>query len=279
MATPLKKRIMRLFSALFVAYVAVGATLYVGQRAILYPAMQDARSPQDVGLPDMQEAMMQRPDAAIQVWFQPASAPNMPVIVYFHGNAGSLASRAPRIRAFTQRGFGMALMAYRGYGKSEGSPSQQAIMDDAAAFMEFLQAQYGVKASETLVYGESLGTGVAVQLAAQNEVAGVVLQSGFTSVRARSQASYPWLPVRYLLHDPYDSLAIIGDVRVPLLLIHGTRDNVIPHTDSQALYAAATQAHSREVRLLDGVGHNDMDPDALAEMLADFWAANAGTDP
>ena len=143
-----------------------------------------------------------------------------PVIVYFHGNGGHIGYRADRVERFAREGYGVLMLEYRGYGGNPGMPSEAGLFEDAAAALRFVAAQ-GVPGHRLVLYGESLGTGIAVQAATTREVGAVVLESPYTSIAAAAQFHYPFIPAAWLVSDRYDSLSRIGQVRAPILMLHG----------------------------------------------------------
>ena len=170
-------------------------------------------------------------------------------MLYFHGNAGSLRNRADRFRALAGDGYGLVALSYRGYGGSTGSPSEAGLIADAQAAYAFAAAR--VPAQRIVVFGESLGTGVAVALAATQRIGGLVLQAPFTSAVDVGARVYWFLPVRLLMKDPFRSDARIGKVTVPLLVLHGERDQVVPIALGERLFALANEP-KRFVRFPDG---------------------------
>jgi fermentation-respiration switch protein FrsA (DUF1100 family) len=149
-----------------------------------------------------------------------------PVVLYFHGNGGALRNRARRFAELVADGTGLVALSYRGYGGSSGSPSEEGLLNDGRAAYAFASARYPV--TRLVVWGESLGTGVAVALAAEKEFAKVVLEAPFTSTADIAAAVYPIVPVRYLMKDQFRSDQRIAEVKEPVLVIHGQLDNVIP---------------------------------------------------
>jgi len=162
--------------------------------------------------------------------------------------------RAGRIARYLDRGRGIFMMSYRGYSGSTGSPSEAKNIADAKLAYEALVAD-GVSPDDIILYGESLGTGVAIEVAAEKKVAGVILDSPFTSIVERAAQLYPWLPVRLLLQDRYESIQRIRDVHAPLFILHGEADNIVPVEMGRELYEAANEP--KEIKTLPGAGHAD----------------------
>ena len=153
-------------------------------------------------------------------------------MLYFHGNAGNLGNRSERVRRFLARGWGVMFLSYRGYGGSTGRPSESANVADAKLAYEELR-KAGVAPHDIIVYGESLGSGVAVQVAAEKEVGGLVLDAPYTSIVDVAEVSYPYLPVRPFMFDRYETMRFLPQVTAPLLVMHGEDDQRHPGRDGQ----------------------------------------------
>ena len=172
------------------------------------------------------------------------------LIVYFHGNGGSLWNRRARANLLTGDGRGLLMVSYRGYSGSTGSPSEAGLHLDAEAAYRWL----GSYSPDRLVlYGESLGTGVAVRLATEKPVAGLILDAPYTSTADVARGRFPFLPIALLMRDQFRSVDRIARVHVPLLVMHGDRDGIIPIALSEALFKLANDP-KRFVRL-PGVDH------------------------
>jgi fermentation-respiration switch protein FrsA (DUF1100 family) len=236
-------------------YLVVTLSLFALQRKLIYPADPTRHSPSEAGLDIVREVTLKTPDGEeLVAWHAPAQ-PGRPTLLYFHGNGGTLLLRAERIRRFLGDGLGVFMPAYRGYSGSTGSPSEVALIADARLAYDHLIGQ-GLRPERIVVYGESLGSGVAVQLAASRQVAGVVLDAPFKSLLDVAQRHYSYVPVRPFLLDTFASDQYIAQVKAPVLIMHGTRDRVIPLDSGKALFEAASQP--KEMVVLDGAGHSDI---------------------
>jgi len=237
------------------AYAAVLLAAYLGQRRLMYFPDRVRTLPAQVGLPDVEERILKTPDGArVVVWYGKAR-PGEPTLLYFHGNAGSLAARAERIRRFMAEGWGVYMMTYRGYGGGTGSPTETANVSDARLAYGAL-VQEGVDPASIVLYGESLGTGVAVRLATERTAAGLILDAPYTSIVEIAAQGYPYLPVGYLLKDRYESKNYIPQVHMPLLILHGERDPVIPVAMGRALLALANEP--KRLATFPRAGHSDI---------------------
>jgi uncharacterized protein len=177
-------------------------------------------------------------------------------ILVLHGNAGNLASagRPEHDRQLHRLGLGVLALDYRGYGESEGTPTEAGLYADARAAYDFLRGPLGVPARRIIIYGHSLGSAVAVELATTVEASGLVIEGAFTSVPDRGAELYPWLPVHLIAHNRFATLERISSVHTPILIIHGREDTTIPIEHGQRLFAAALEP--KEFLEVPG-GHDD----------------------
>jgi uncharacterized protein len=209
------------------AYAVLGVVAYLGQRKLMYFPDTERTAPAEEGLTAVAERAIETPDGQrIVTWYGKAE-PGKPTLLYFHGNGGSLADRAPRIARFMGEGWGVYMMTYRGYGGSTGRPSEAANVADARLAYQALVKE-GVPPTSIIAYGESLGSGIAVRIAAELPVAGVILDAPYTSIADIAARTYPYLPVRLILIDRYETTRHIGAIKAPLLILHGARDGVVP---------------------------------------------------
>lgn len=188
-----------------------------------------------------------------------------------HGNAGSIEDRLVHARSLVDAGVDVLLFDYRGYGRSQGSPSEAGTYLDARAARQALLARKGIDPSRVVYLGESLGGGVALELALAHPPRGLVLQSAFTSIRDMARFHYPFIP-QALVPDAYPNLARVPQLRAPLLVLHGDADDIVPVAAGEALHAAAPEP--KRLLILRGLGHNDLVSGAGADygrMIAE-WA-------
>jgi pimeloyl-ACP methyl ester carboxylesterase len=235
------------------AYLGILLYMYLQQRSLQYFPSREGLAPQAVGLTGVSEERVNTPDGeTIVLWHWPAK-PGMPTILFFHGNGGEMSGRRDRMAFYQSQGFGALFVSYRGYGASTGKISEQGFMTDAFTAYEFLR-QRGVSPEKIVVVGESLGSGVAVQLSAQRPVAALVLEAPFTAAVDVAADIYPWLPVGMLMKDQYPSRDFIGKVKAPLLILHGDADRVIPVAQGRRLFEMANEP--KELVILAGEGHD-----------------------
>lgn len=251
-----------------IGYFGLGALLYFAQRAIMYFPEHARTSPQLAGLPEAEEVLLDTADGERVIAWHVPPAPEKPVVLYFHGNGGALRYRVKRFRALMADGTGLLALSYRGYGGSSGRPGEAGFMADAQALYGFAVARY---APERLVlWGESIGTGVAVPLAAAKPVGKLILEAPFTSAADVAARAYPVFPVRQFMKDQFRSYAHIGAVHAPVLVLHGARDHVVPIVFGEQLFAAIT-APKRFARFPEG-RHEDLDDHGALDVVRAFLA-------
>jgi fermentation-respiration switch protein FrsA (DUF1100 family) len=249
-------------------YGVVAVVLYVTQRSLMYFPDRTPMSPAAAGLPAAEEIVLDTADGErVIVWHVPPRG-ERPVVLYLHGNGGALSHRSVRFGALTADGTGLVAIDYRGFGGSSGRPTEQGLAIDAETAYAFAVARY--PAARIVVWGESLGTGVAVALAAERPVGGLVLEAPFTSTADLAVLRYPLLPVRWLMKDQFHSDQRIRSVKAPLLVLHGGRDVVVPIRFGEQLFGLAHEP-KRFVRFPDG-GHEDLDRFGALDTVKAFLA-------
>lgn len=241
-----------LFGAAF--YLGLIALMYLAQRSMMYFPETMRTAPAQAGLPEAEEVTLDTSDGErVIAWHIPPRG-DRPVILYFHGNGGALRYRVDRYRALTQDGTGLVALSYRGYGGSSGRPSEDGLIEDARATHAFAAARY--PAARFVLWGESLGSALAIALAAEKPVARLVLEAPFLSAAAIAGSAYPFVPVRWLMKDQFRSDLRIRTVIAPVLIVHGERDAVVPIASGEQLYALI--AGPKRFLRIPGAGHEDL---------------------
>jgi len=249
-------------------YAVIVAAAWMGQRHLLYVPNSQRVPPASMALAGVDEITLEAADGArLIAWRTPAKR-GWPTLLYLHGNAGNIAGRADRFRRYQRKGFGLLLLSWRGYGGSTGRPTEANNVSDAVLAFDSLVAS-GLRPEDIIVYGESLGSGVAVQLAGMRKVGGIVLDAPYTSITDVAILSYPYLPVRPLLLDRYESVRHIERVSAPVLVLHGERDTVVPARMGRELYAKVPG--EKELVLFPTGGHVDLDEHGAVESVT-RWA-------
>jgi uncharacterized protein len=262
-------------AALFclIVYAVAMLAMYLTQRGLQYHPENKGLTPQGVNLSGVEVKVLDTPDGErIVTWYAPAK-PDRPTILYFHGNAGEIGDRPRRFAYYAGRGFGVLYISYRGFGGSTGSISEAGLVTDAVTSYDWLIAQ-GIAPGRIALVGESLGTGVAVQLAARRQVGAIALEAPYTSTADIAAKIYWWLPVRLLMKDQYRSVDHIGAVMAPLLITHGDADTLIPVEYGKALYLAANEP--KELIVVPNIGHDVLFEDATWARECEFFGRMIG---
>jgi fermentation-respiration switch protein FrsA (DUF1100 family) len=258
-----------------IGYAGGLVALFSAQRSFLFPIPAVTRtSPQQAGFPEAEEHVLDTADGEkVIAWHVPAK-PGHPVILYFHGNGDFLAGFFGRFHDLIADGTGIVAVSYRGYAGSSGYPSERGLLNDAAAAYAFTVARYD--AARIVAWGFSLGTGVAVALAAEHSISKLILEAPYTSTLdvAGALPLLRFVPVRLLMRDQFRSDQRIAQVSVPLLTMHGERDSVIPITAGERLFALAREP-KQFVRFAEG-GHDDLDTFGAVEAARKFINAAKG---
>jgi fermentation-respiration switch protein FrsA (DUF1100 family) len=247
-------------------YLGIAALMYVVQRSLMYFPEVMRIAPAAAGFPQAQEAVLETADGEkVIVWHVPPRD-GQPVVLYFHGNGGSLRLRVDRFQRIAAPGIGLVALSYRGYGGSTGKPTEEGLINDARAAYAFAAERY--PAARISAWGESLGTAVAVALAAEKPVARLVLDAPFTSTLDVAQANYWYLPVSLLMKDQFRSDRRIAQVKAPVLIMHGEVDQIIPISYGERLFAMIPGP--KQFVRFPGAYHVDLDRFGGAETALKF---------
>jgi fermentation-respiration switch protein FrsA (DUF1100 family) len=260
-------RLLIITAASLAVVAAVLALIWTMQRRLMYFPIGDVPAPGEIGLSDVEPVTFETTDGLrLNGWFVATSGPLPRVtVLVFNGNAGNRAHRAPLAAAFQHHGFQVLLVDYRGFGGNPGTPTENGLAADSRAAQAYLAGRPDVDASRMVYFGESLGTAVAIDLAVEHPPAAIVLRSPFTAMADVGQFHYPFLPVRLLLRDRFAAIDQIRRIRVPLLVIAGGRDQIVPIENSRRLYDAAVAP--KTLLVLPNADHNDDELLAGEEMI------------
>jgi fermentation-respiration switch protein FrsA (DUF1100 family) len=240
---------------------------------IFHPSRTVDALPGAYGLPFERVALTASDGTRLDAWWLPAARAGAPTMLCLHGNAGTLSNRVEKMRIFREAGAAQLWVEWRGFGASAGVPSEAGLYRDAQAGRDWLAAR-GVDSPRLVLYGESLGCGPAVELAARAPAAGLIVDSGFSSIPAMARVVLPWFPVG-LVRARFDNLAKLPDVRFPTLFLHSPQDDVVPYAQARANFAAA--GGPKKFVELTG-SHNDGFRDAgpaYGAAIKDFLASTA----
>ncbi len=269
--SPFDKRLwLRLPIIAVCAYILVVMLIGFFQSKLIYfPSRFVERTPSDVGL-NYDDVMLATEDGVrISAWYVPRDDARTTVLL-FHGNAGNNGDRIAELKTLHSLGFTTLIVDYRGFGKSDGHPSEQGTYLDAQAAWDHLTQSRGIPASSIVVLGESIGGAVAIDLASRVSAGALVVQSSFTRLADIAAIHYPLIPVRWILRHRYDSIDRVGRIKCPKLFFHSTDDSLIPIANGRALFEAA--APSKQFVETPG-DHNSggfMYSNQFAEQLRDF---------
>jgi len=240
-----------------VGYGALALYLFIMQPRLLYypdmPGRELEATPAAIGLAYADVALQTSDGVRLHAWFIPVANPRA-TLLFCHGNAGNISHRLDSLRLLHSLGLQVLIFDYRGYGLSEGGPSEKGSYRDVDAAWHYLREVRGLPEAGIIIFGRSLGAAVAADLASRTRPAAVILESAFTSVPDMAAELYPWLPVRLLSRYRYDNLGKVARIERPLLLVHSRQDEIIPIAHGERLFQ-----HAREPkRFLElAGGHND----------------------
>lgn len=260
-------KITKIMFSILISYLVICAMIFIFQRKLQYLPSGHLQEPKQYGLEGFEENILLTPDnIKITTWFK-APKNKEKIIVYFHGNAGNLGERSHKLKIFA-RDFGILAISYRGYAKSEGSPSEKGLLFDAKEATDFL-LQKGYKNEDIILYGESLGSGVAIQHAAKFNPYGIILEAPYYSITEIAKRIYWYLPVEILLKDRFDSYKYATQIKAPIIIFHGTKDLTVPYKDGKKLFELFPTR--KEFITIEGVGHLDFDEEFMAKTIKDFF--------
>ncbi|MDP6174723.1 MAG: alpha/beta hydrolase [Rhodospirillales bacterium] len=235
---------IKLLATAIVVYLVITGLLYLFQRTLIYLPDQTRPSPAAAGVPEMEAVTLATNDGLeLLAWWRPPARPGAPVVVFFHGNGGHIGYRGHKIRPYLDQGWGVLLTTWRGYSGNPGRPSDSGLLQDGRAALAFVKAR-GVDPGQWVLYGESLGSGVAVAMAVEDANQGtipgaLVLESPFSSLADVAAGHYPLFPVRLLLRDRFPSLEALARNRAPVLVVHGEKDRIVPVSHGRRMVDAA----------------------------------------
>jgi fermentation-respiration switch protein FrsA (DUF1100 family) len=253
---------------LIAGYVLLVVVLSFAQRSLLYHPDSTTPEPQQYGLDQMEALRISTEDGVqLYAWLQAPSQPEKPMLIYFHGNAGNLGFRAEKVRTYVDAGIGVLMITWRYNAGSGGKPSEPALVIDARAALNFVR-DTGVADKQVVVYGESLGSGLAVALAAENHIGAVVLEAPYTTIPDLAQHHYWYVPAKWLVRDRYDSLTHIAEVSSPVMIVHGESDRVVPVKFGRLLFEAAPEP--KEAHFIANARHEDLYDHGAAQLVLSF---------
>ncbi len=227
-------------SSIFIAYILILVFTYFYQRNLLYHPSENNYQGDKINF-DYQEVFIEvEENIKLRSWFIKKDLKNFKTILFFHGNAGNLTNRIHKLNEISKLDLNILLISWRGFSGNFGKPTERNLYQDAQKSVQWLN-KYGIENKNIFLYGESLGTGVATELGQDNSFAGIILESPFTSIANAAKIYYPYLPIDLLIKDRYDSIKKISNITIPILIMHGKKDKVVPFQMGLELFETANQ--------------------------------------
>lgn len=265
------KKLILFAAGLVLVWGAMVAGYAIGQRGLIYNPDKTRPDPVASGAEDMTVIDTRTEDGvALSGWFAPSGEDqDAPILLVFHGNKGNIGSRVRLAKPFIAQGWGVLLAEYRGFGGNGGKPTENGLYADGEAWFQWL-VDKGYAPDRIIVYGESLGSGVATEIAHRHpEIRALVLQSGFGALADIGRIHYPYLPVAPLLLDRFDNVSKLPSSSVPILILQGANDRLVPPAQGgEALYAAANEP--KKLVIFEDAAHSDLDPQRITKEISQF---------
>ena len=227
-------------SSIILAYIIIVLFTYLYQRKLLYHPSENNYTGDEIQFEYKEVFIEVDKDIKLKSWFLEKDLKKYKTILYFHGNAGDLTNRVHKLNELYKLDVNILIISWRGFSGNPGKPTEENLYNDARKSVEWLN-EAGIKNKNIILYGESLGTGVATELGQDNSFSGIVLESPFTSIADAAKIYYPYLPIDLLIKDRYDSLKKIKNINTPILIMHGKKDDVVPFKMGVELFEKANQ--------------------------------------
>lgn len=262
----MKKRVIEFIGYAALLYIALLGAMYMAQSNLIYVANSTRHSPDSLPIEGIEDIAVQTEDGhTLNGWYKAPKSQTMPTIIRFHGNASNVRWSMESMAPYIEQGYGALSAEYRGYSGNPGKPSEDGLYKDGRAYMQWLQSG-GTLTNQIIIYGESVGSGPAVQMALEYpDVQRLILQSPFTSLVDAAAFHYPFFPVKWLLKDRYESLQKIKDIKTPVIIVHGTKDGIVPYKLGKKLFDAANEP--KTLIAVEGAGHNDLGNYNMSEKI------------
>ena len=227
-------------TSIILAYLVINLFVYFYQRNLLYNPSENNYLNDKINFNYKEIFIETDKNITLKSWFINKDLKKFKTLVFFHGNAGNLLNRVYKLNELNKLDINILLISWRGFSGNKGKPSEKNLYYDAKQIIDWLKER-GLDNDDIVLYGESLGTGIATELASKNDYGGVILESPFTSMVDTAKIYYPYLPVSLLLRDRYDSKSKIKDIKTPILIMHGKMDNIVPQHMGLELFEKANK--------------------------------------
>lgn len=224
----------------FVIYLILLTYIYLFQRNLLYHPSVNGYQGDKINF-DYEEVFIENKEGIkLKAWLHKKDLINKKTILFFHGNAGNLSNRNYKLNELSKFDVNFLILAYRGFSGNKGRPNEQGLYQDAKSTLDWLKTK-GVREKNLILYGESLGTAIAIETAQNKNLAGIILESPFTSMIKLAQKYYPFLPVKLLLKDKFETIKKLPNINSPLLVLHGRLDTIVPFAMGKELFEQANE--------------------------------------
>tara|TARA_B100000989_G_scaffold110683_1_gene81186 strand:+ start:4532 stop:5350 length:819 start_codon:yes stop_codon:yes gene_type:complete len=235
-----RKNLLQLFLIILFLYFFILVFLYFYQRNLLYHPNENNYSGDKISV-EIQKVKIQTSDnLELLGWYHEKNLNDYKTLIFFHGNAGSLENRIYKLNHFQEMNINFLIIAWRGFSGNSGKPTEQGLYEDGKSAINWL-IKKGVNEKNLVLYGESLGTGVATHLAQNKNYAGVILETPFTSMVDAAKKFYPYIPVNLILKDKFDNYTKIKNINLPIIVMHGEIDQIVPFSMGKKLYDIANE--------------------------------------
>ena len=260
---------MRIILSIIMIYISICSMLFIFQRKLQYVPSGTLENLSYYNLDGfVKETLTTKDGITLTAWFK-APLKQEKILVYFHGNAGNLGGRAEKFDVFSKNSnYGIFAISYRGYPGSTGKPTEKGLLQDALAATDFLESK-GYSAKDFILYGESLGTGLAIQHALKIKPFGLVLESPYSSIANVARKSYWYAPIDLLLKDRFDSIKYIPEIETPVIIFHGNKDSVVPYQEGKIVFEGFNSR--KKLITFSNAGHLDFDEKLLIKEIDVFF--------
>ena len=231
---------LKIIIGILVIYTSLLLLLFIFQRNLMYHPDENNYSGDKLEVDIKKVKIITSDGLDLLGWFHKKNLKRFKTIIYFHGNAGKLENRIHKLNHFKDMDVNFLIIAWRGFSGNDGKPSEESLYIDGNSAIKWLK-NLGLSEKDIIIYGESLGTGVATEIAKSNDFAGLVLETPFTSMIEAAKNFYPYIPVKILLRDKYENDKKIKNINIPVFVMHGEADQIVPFWMGKKIYEMANQ--------------------------------------
>ena len=235
-----KKKILKILLVLFFVYLILLVFLYFYQRSLLYHPNENNYSGDNLTVKVEKVKVQTSDNLKLNGWFHKKNLSDYKTIIYFHGNAGTLDNRIHKLNHFKDIDVNFLIIAWRGFSGNEGKPTEDGLYIDGKSAVNWVLEQ-GIKEENIVLYGESLGTGITLEIAQNKNFAGVILETPFTSMVDAAKNFYPYIPVNLLLKDRYENEKKVRSINIPIMIMHGEKDTIVPFSMGKKIFEIANE--------------------------------------